>query len=61
MNRRHPNERPFSIIFALDEFKCQYKSETVEGESETVSVPIEHVAIFSSALSHCGGAIGTGG
>ncbi len=26
---------------------------------ETVSVPIRHAAIFSSALSHCGGDNGT--
>jgi hypothetical protein len=32
----------------------------MEGELETASVFIGHAAIFSSALSHCGGANGTG-
>jgi hypothetical protein len=29
------------------------------GQVEKVCVPIRHAAIFSSALSHCGGANGT--
>ncbi len=31
----------------------------MDEEVETVCVPIGHVAIFSSALSHCGGENGT--
>jgi hypothetical protein len=53
------DDRPFSIILALDEFQFQYKNAIMDEEVETVCVPIGHVAIFSSALSHCGGENGT--
>jgi hypothetical protein len=46
------------IILALDEFNFQYKNKML-GQVEKVCVPIGHAAIFSSALSHCGGANGT--
>jgi hypothetical protein len=55
VNKRCPDERPFLIILVLDEFKFQYNNNNM-GEKEEVCVPIGHVAIFSSALSHCGGA-----
>ncbi len=50
VNRRRPNEWSFSIILALDEFKFQYKNDTMEGELETVSVPIRHAAIFFKSV-----------
>ena len=59
VNRRSPDERPFSIILALDEFRLQYKDENMSNEVKTVNVPIGHAAVFSSALSHCGGENGT--
>jgi hypothetical protein len=59
VNKRNQDERPFSIILALDEFRLQYKDENMGNEVETVNVPIGHAAIFSSALSHCGGDNGT--
>jgi hypothetical protein len=59
VNKRNEDERPFSIILALDEFRLQYKDENMGNEVETVNVPIGHAAIFSSALSHCGGENGT--
>ncbi len=47
VNRRRPNEQPSLIIFlALNEFKFQYKNDTLEGELETVSFPIGQAAIF---------------
>jgi hypothetical protein len=55
---RHANEQPFLIILVLDEFNFQYKNKML-GQVEKVCVPIGHAAIFSSALSHCGGANGT--
>jgi hypothetical protein len=60
VTRRCPDNPPFSIILALDEFKFQYKHNSKDGELETVSVPIGYVAFFSSTLSHCGGPNGTG-
>jgi hypothetical protein len=54
-DKKNQDERPFSIILALDEFRFQYKNAIMDEEMETVCVPIGHVAIFSSALSHCGG------
>ena len=59
VNRRIPEERPFSIILALDGFRLNYKDENMGNEVETVNVPVGHAAIFSSALSHCGGENGT--
>jgi hypothetical protein len=59
VNNRIQDERPFSIILALDEFRLQYKNVIMDEEVETVCVPIGHAAIFSSALSHCGGENGT--
>ena len=54
VDRRIQDERPFSIILALDKFRFQYKNAIMDEEVETVCVPIGHAAIFSSALSHCG-------
>ena len=51
---RCADEQPLLIILALDEFNFQYKNKML-GQVEKVCVPIGHVAIFSSALSHCGG------
>jgi hypothetical protein len=59
VNKRNQDERPFSIILALDEFRLNYKDENMGSEVETANVPIGHAAIFSSALSHCGGENGT--
>ncbi len=59
VDKRIQDERPFSNILALDEFRFQYKNEIIDEEVETVCVPIGHAAIFSSALSHCGGENGT--
>jgi hypothetical protein len=46
-------------FLALDEFRFQYKNGKMDEEVETVCVPIGHAAIFSSALSNCGGDNGT--
>jgi hypothetical protein len=46
-------------MLALDEFRFQYKNAIMDEKVETVCVPIGHAAIFSSALSHCGGDNGT--
>jgi hypothetical protein len=59
VNKRIQDERPFSIILALDDFRFQYKNAIMDEEVETVCVPIGHAAIFSSAFSHCGGDNGT--
>ena len=59
VNKRVQDERPFSIILALDEFRLNYKDENMSNEVETVKIAIGHAAIFSSALSHCGGENGT--
>jgi hypothetical protein len=59
VDKRIQDERPFSIILALDEFRFQYKNAIMDEEVESVCDPIGHVAIFSSALSHCGGDNGT--
>jgi hypothetical protein len=56
---RIQDEWPFSIILALDEFQFKNKNAIMDEEVETVCVPIGHAAIFSSALSHCGGENGT--
>ncbi len=42
-------------FLALGEFRFQYKNSIMDEEVEMVCVPIGHAAIFSSALSHCGG------
>jgi hypothetical protein len=59
VDKRIQDERPFSIILALDKFRFQYKNAIMDEEVETVCVPIGHAPIFSSALSHCGGDNGT--
>jgi hypothetical protein len=59
VDKKIQDERPFSIILALDEFRFQYKNALMDEEVETVCVPIGHAAIFSSALSCCGGDNGT--
>jgi hypothetical protein len=59
VDNRIQDEQPFSIILALDEFQFQYKNAIMDEEVEMVCVPIGHVAIFSSALSHCRGDNGT--
>jgi hypothetical protein len=59
VDKRIQDEWPFSITLALDEFRFQYKNAIMDEEVETVCVPIGHAAIFSSALSHCGGDNGT--
>jgi hypothetical protein len=59
VNNRIQDERPFSIILALDEFTLQYKNVIMDEEVETICVPIRHAAFFSCALSHCGGENGT--
>ncbi len=59
VDKRIQDERPLSIILALDEFQFQYKNTIMDEEVETVCVPIGHAAIFSSALSDCGGENGT--
>jgi hypothetical protein len=46
-------------FLVLDEFQFQYRNAIMDEEVETVCVPIGHAAIFSSALSHCGGDNGT--
>ncbi len=51
---RCANERLFLIFLSLDEFNFEYKNQMM-GQVEKVCVPIGHAAIFSSALSHCGG------
>ncbi len=51
---RRANEQSFLIFLALDEFNFEYKNQML-GQVEKVCVPIRHAAIFSSALSHCGG------
>jgi hypothetical protein len=51
VDKRIQDERPLSIISALDEFRFQYKNVIMNEEVETVCVPIGHVAIFLSALS----------
>ena len=53
VDKRIQDERPFSIILALDEFQFQYKNAIMDEEVEMVCVPIRHAAIFSSALSQC--------
>jgi hypothetical protein len=55
VDKRIQDEWPFSIILPLDEFKFQYKNAIMDEEVEMVCVPIGRAAIFSSALSHCGG------
>jgi hypothetical protein len=55
VDKRIQDKRPFSIILVLDEFRFQYKKAIMDEEVETVCVTIGHAAIFSSALSHCGG------
>jgi hypothetical protein len=59
VDKRIQDERPFSIILALDEFRFQSKNAIMDEEVETVCVPIGHAAILSSALSHCRGDNGT--
>ncbi len=59
VDKRLQDERPFSIILALDGFQFQYKNAITDDEVETVCVPIGNAAFFSSALSHCGGKNGT--
>jgi hypothetical protein len=44
--QKNQDERPFLIIFALDEFQFQYKNEIMDEEVETVCVLIRHAAIF---------------
>jgi hypothetical protein len=55
VDKRIQDERPFSIILALDEFRFQYKNAIMDEKVKTVCVPIGHAAIFSSELSHCRG------
>ncbi len=55
VGKKSQDERLFSIILALDEFRFQYKNENMNDGVETVVVPIGHSGNFSSALSHCGG------
>jgi hypothetical protein len=55
VDKRIEDERPFSIILALNEFRSQYKSGIINEKVETVCIPIRHAAIFLSALSCCGG------
>ncbi len=55
VDKRIQDERPLSIILALDEFQFQYKNAIMDQDMEMVCVPIGHVAIFLSALSYCGG------
>ena len=46
VDKRIQDERPFSIILALDEFQFQCKNAIMGEEMEMVCVPIRHVAIF---------------
>jgi hypothetical protein len=46
IDKRIQDERPFSIILALGEFRFQYKNAIIDEEVETVCVPIGHTAIF---------------
>jgi hypothetical protein len=55
VDKRIQDEWPFSIILAFDQIRFQYKNAIVDEEVEMLCVPIGHAAIFSSALSHCGG------
>ncbi len=59
VDKRIQDERPFSIILALNESRFQYKNAIMDEEVETVCVPIRHAVIISSALSNCGGENGT--
>jgi hypothetical protein len=46
VDKRIQDERPFSIILALNEFQFQYKNAVMAKEVEMVCVPIGHAAIF---------------
>ncbi len=45
VDKKVQDERPFSIIFALDEFRFQHKNEIMDEEVERVC-PIGPSAIF---------------
>ena len=56
VNKRDPEERPQSLIFALDPFNLIYESPYhSNGEMTTLHVPSMHDVLFSSALNHAGG------
>jgi hypothetical protein len=57
-NSRIPEERPQSIIVALDPFNFLYQHNRGGGQLETLKmhVPTGHGIVFTSTLSHAGGA-----
>jgi hypothetical protein len=57
VNRRVPNERPQSIILALDPFNFVYEQNTGGGKvhENVINVPSGNAVIFTSALNHAGG------
>ena len=57
VNRRVPNERPQSIILALDPFNFLYEQNAGGGKvhQNVIVVPRGNAVIFTSALNHAGG------
>jgi hypothetical protein len=56
VNKRPPEERPQSLIFALDAFNFIYESPFAgNAQMNTLHVPCGHAVVFSSALNHAGG------
>jgi len=56
VNKPDPEERPQSLIFALDPFNLIYESSyDSNGEMTSLHVPSMHAVLFSSALNHAGG------
>ena len=57
VNRRVPNKRPQSIIFAVDPFNFIYDQNSGGGRDtkNVINVPRGHAVIFTSARNHAGG------
>jgi hypothetical protein len=57
VNNRVPEERPMSIILALDPFHFLYEHNCGAGQTRTIeqTVPSGHAVLFSSGLHHAGG------
>ena len=62
VNQKLPDERPQSMILALDPFNLLYELEpSSDGSLKTVFVDSGQAVLFTSSLRHAGGSNGTNG
>ena len=54
---REPNKQPYSLIFALDQFKFLFQEQSCLGDKidREILVASGHAIVFTNALNHAGG------